>query len=716
MSHIPYRLACLICLLTGIAFQGDGQNISGLIREADKYFEHDKFRSALQYYKQGGNPETWKKDTKLRVAICQYEVNEVDGAMVLLTDLIREGKTEEDVFLYLARCYHHQHQFRSAVHYYKEYLRRNDKESPLRDWVKDEVLRCANGINLRYATELAYVENMGAAINSLHDDFTPVPSPNYSDRLYFTSARENSEGGLMNASGFPDPKYGSYRTDMFYAENANGVWHKAISLDHVLNSRLYEEILCFSLDGQQMYFRRGREADRGDLVVDTFATASQLGARAVSLGPFQPQRGDKDLFLYNDTIMLFASHQAGGLGGYDLFYSVKRRGKWRDAVNLGPGINSFYDDSSPFLTRNGRQLYFSSNRLESIGGLDVFRATYDDATLRWLPPVNPGMPVNSAGDDAHFRLAIDGLKAFLSSDRKSAFGQRDLFVAYFKEQVREHLTLSVPLTFIHLQPEKPKETDVASTSDKQKVREYVISDLWYEPNDLVLTPQNIKKLEVLTNLLLIYPTLKADLIGHDVPSGPRSYDLFFSVKKAEQVAEYLYRKGIAQNRIYIKGGGTFYPIAASVENGVRNPSIDRLNRRIELHVYNVDAQPVILTMEQANVPETLRSSAGTRFNTLQDQLVYRIQIASTQHLYQHDVFDDYQDALVHYDPAARTYQYFIGMETMYDNAATIRDRLQSEGFPQAFIIPYIEGRQLVPGEASQYLERFPDLLNFIERN
>jgi outer membrane protein OmpA-like peptidoglycan-associated protein len=100
-------------------------------------------------------------------------------------------------------------------------------------------------------------------------------------------------------------------------------------------------------------------------------------------------------------------------------------------------------------------------------------------------------------------------------------------------------------------------------SDQQEVREYVLSDLWFEPNDFVITPQNIKKLEVLSNLLLIYPALKLDLICHDVSSGPRSYDLFFSVKKSEQVAEYLTRRGVAQERIFIKGCGAYYPIANS---------------------------------------------------------------------------------------------------------------------------------------------------------
>jgi tetratricopeptide (TPR) repeat protein len=143
------HLISLIILVFGLVAIAQAQSSSRLIREGDRYYDHDKFRSALQYYKQGGNAQTWKKDVKLRAAICQYEVNELDGAIFLLSELVREGKTEPIVFLYLGKCYHHKQRFGHAVNYYKEYLRRDPNDEQTIAWVKDEILRCANGITQR---------------------------------------------------------------------------------------------------------------------------------------------------------------------------------------------------------------------------------------------------------------------------------------------------------------------------------------------------------------------------------------------------------------------------------------------------------------------------------------------------------------------------------------------------------------------------------------
>jgi hypothetical protein len=238
--------------------------------------------------------------------------------------------------------------------------------------------------------------------------------------------------------------------------------------------------------------------------------------------------------------------------------------------------------------------------------------------------------------------------------------------------------------------------------------------LWFEPNDLVITPQNINKLEVLSNLLLIYPKLKLDLICHDVSTGPRSYDLFFSVKKSEQVAQYLTKKGVDVSRLYIKGCGAYYPIANKKDLPMDNPAADRLNRRIELHVYGAEGQPVTLVMDKPVIPENIQDERGIRFDALQEQLVYRVQIASVGHLFQNNVFDEYADAMVEYVPSTRLYRYLIGMETQFKNAVMLREALRKQGFSDAYVVAYIHGRQIGKEEVQDYAAQYPDLLKFAE--
>jgi N-acetylmuramoyl-L-alanine amidase len=119
-------------------------------------------------------------------------------------------------------------------------------------------------------------------------------------------------------------------------------------------------------------------------------------------------------------------------------------------------------------------------------------------------------------------------------------------------------------------------------------------------------------------------------------------------------------------------------------------------------------------MDDPLVPESLRDERGMRFDRLQEGLVYRVQIAETGHLYQHEIFDDHTDAMVDFQPAGNTYRYLIGMEVNYDDAVVVREMLRTKGFPEAFIVPYLYGAQLTKTEALKYTEQYPDLLKFTE--
>jgi outer membrane protein OmpA-like peptidoglycan-associated protein len=709
LKFLPLSLICLFCLPQ----IGWGQSAGRFIREADDFFTHGHYREALQYYKQGGNEHTWDKDTRLRVAISSFEINDVDGAIRLLSELDREVKTQPDVFFFLAKAYQHKHMFEQAVTYYKNFIRESKSNDMRRNWVKDEIMRCATGMSIKYGNQQAYVENLGTSLNTFYDEFGPVPSPMYQDRLYFSSSRSGSKGGLKDPANIDDRKYGNYSSDMYFSENQNGIWRAAEPMGDILNSTRNDVIYGFSPDGQMLYYYTGENPENGRLIIDTFSVERSGSLTGSALGPFTPSAGDRDLFVYNDSIFFFSSMRPGGFGGYDLYFALYRDGLWSDASNLGKTINSFYDDVSPFLTRNGRVLYFSSNRLTSIGGLDVFQAVFDEGSASWSPPVNSGLPINSAGDDASFQIAQDGLSAYFSSDRKTGYGQRDLYAAYMKEAVEPHLKISYPITFIQLLPQAvllAENTPNRAAGLNQAVKEYFVGDLAYELNDLVLTPQNLKKLEVIANLLLIYPTLKADFICHDISTGPKSFDLYFSVKKSEQIADYLSRKGVQRDRLYIKGCGAFYPRASIVEGGLPNPSIDRLNRRIEVHIYGTDDLPVSLIYEHPNVPSELENEHAVAFSAMQPGLVYRVQIASVSQMFQHDIFDQLNDAMIEWDPSSKKYKYYAGLENNFQDALALRDDLRTTGFGDAFVVAHLEGHRVTQEDVDAYSEEFPDLL------
>jgi outer membrane protein OmpA-like peptidoglycan-associated protein len=704
-----------------IAFFATGQISSArLVQEGDGYYEQQAFRAALQYYQEAGNAETWKKETKLRVGICQFEINRLDESIRTLNDLIAEGKTDPTVYLYIAKSNQHRNQFENAIKFYKQFLRKGKTDELTREWTKDEIKRCANGMHLKFGEEIAYIENLGAEINTLLDEMAPLPSPNYQDRLYFSSNRFGSKGEKLNRNGQVDSKYGSSPYDIFTIEKANGAWQQVLPMQGEFNTGQHDYIYDFSLDGQIVYHFQGNTFVGGNIFTDTFQLDPELPPKRGRItSPIKSEYGDQDLRIFNDTILLFSSARPGGYGGYDLYICVNRYGKWLDPMNLGPRINSFYDERHPFLATNGRTLFFSSNNLKSTGGLDIFRSDFLDAEGKWSDIQNLGIPVNSPADDIHFELSSDGSFAYMSSNRKSGFGGFDLYSIYFKNQVQEQLKISIPVSFYQQMEISERRLDEIGDSllsgsvdpDMIEKKEYYIGDLYYNSDDVIVTPQNIKKLELITNMMLIYPKIELEMVCHEASDITSAFSLYFSIKKAEKARDFLVRKGVDVNRIHIKGAGNYFPISSS---GKMSPLINKLNRRIDIRFHKTETEPIKILKEQVQIPELIDQDEQKNYEELTRKLYYMVQIASTTQMYQNPILENEDYAMIEFEQSRKQYRYLVGMAKDYKQIKKHLEELKSKGFNDAFVVPYIGGMRIERNAVLDYADQYPDLLNLFE--
>jgi len=118
--------------------------------------------------------------------------------------------------------------------------------------------------------------------------------------------------------------------------------------------------------------------------------------------------------LYGREVVFFTSDMVGGEGGLDIYYATKKgEGQYDSPVNLGPEINTPYDDVTPFYA-NGT-LYFSSEGYPSLGGFDIFRSDWSGDA--WSAPVNMGKGFNSNLDDRYFQLDASGKNGVVTSNR-----------------------------------------------------------------------------------------------------------------------------------------------------------------------------------------------------------------------------------------------------------------------------------------------------------
>ncbi len=125
-------------------------------------------------------------------------------------------------------------------------------------------------------------------------------------------------------------------------------------------------------------------------------------------------------FIWNDAFAFFASYGNNKKGSLDI-YETKRSfdGTWSQPQNIGPDINTAYDENFPYLSPDGKSFYFSSKGFNSMGGYDIFKSSFDSTTARFSKPVNMDFPINSPFDDLLYVTDTKNQFAYFASKRET---------------------------------------------------------------------------------------------------------------------------------------------------------------------------------------------------------------------------------------------------------------------------------------------------------
>jgi len=263
------------------------------------------------------------------------------------------------------------------------------------------------------------------AINSENLDFSPAF---YEGGIVYVTSRYEK--------GPRDKKLGTTFFELFYAElEPDGMPVDPQPFSVQINSQAHEGPVTFSRDGRIMYFTRNNlkkglskanaegkivmkiyEADRG---MYDWENVRELPFNSDEYTCVHPTLSPDGLTLY------FASNMPGGYGGMDLYKVEKRADTWSEPVNLGPNINTEYNEVFPFIHRSGT-LFFSSNRPGGPGGLDMYKVEPLDG--EWSPVESLGEPYNSPADDLGFIINDKGTRGYFASDREGGKGKDDIYL------------------------------------------------------------------------------------------------------------------------------------------------------------------------------------------------------------------------------------------------------------------------------------------------
>jgi outer membrane protein OmpA-like peptidoglycan-associated protein/tetratricopeptide (TPR) repeat protein len=468
--------------------------------------------------------------------------------------------------------------------------------------------------------------NMGAAINTADDEYLPVVTADEST-LIFTRKINNNE-------------------DFYKSTMLNGQWQTSTYLSNRINTPEYNEgAQSISQDGKFLFFTGCNRPDglgRCDIYVaqkkgDGWGKPFDLSAPVNTPGwEAQPSISADGRTLY------FVSNRAGGYGGYDIWKSTLTDKGWGEPENLGPNINTAYNEQSPFIHADDSTLYFCSNGWPGLGGMDVFMSRMG-SDGKWQKPQNLGYPINTNGDESGLTLSANGKDAFYSSNSLNGLGGFDIYtfelpgnvkphpVTYVKGKVSDAKTmqpLESAVEIINLQKNIPVYQDYSdaqqgdflatltsgndyglniskngylfysehfSVAGHEQLTDpfniivllqpievgdkVILNNVFFDTNKFNLRDESVAELQKLVDFLNLNPTLHIEVSGHTDNVGNDAANQILSENRAKAVCQYLVTNSIIAARLSYKGYGKTQPITPNTTDADRQK-----NRRTEIKI------------------------------------------------------------------------------------------------------------------------------------
>ncbi|MBW7891622.1 MAG: PD40 domain-containing protein [Chitinophagaceae bacterium] len=234
--------------------------------------------------------------------------------------------------------------------------------------------------------------------------------------------------------------------DFFVSENRDGSWSKARGIDGDINSNFNEGAQNISQDGQWLVFT-GCNFPEGLGSCDLFF--SHKTKKGWSVPENMGERINTEFWESSPSLspdkreLYFSSDRPGGYGGKDIYVSRHMPdGRWSKPENLGPKINTAGDESCPFIHADNQTMYFTSNGLMGYGGDDLFLAR-KKSDGSWDYVENLGYPINTIENEGSLIVAADGITAYYASDRNDTRGGLDIYTFELRKDIRPSRTLWV---------------------------------------------------------------------------------------------------------------------------------------------------------------------------------------------------------------------------------------------------------------------------------
>jgi len=467
--------------------------------------------------------------------------------------------------------------------------------------------------------------NMGPEINTADDEYMPDATADES-MLIFTRKINNNE-------------------DFYKSVKVDGKWQTATYLSDQINTPQYNEgAQSITQDGKFLFFTGCNRPDGlGHCDIYIAQKKGDDWGKPYDLSPpiNTPGWEAQPSISADGKTLFFVSNRKGGYGGYDIWKSTLTDKGWGEPENLGPNINTAYNEQSPFIHPDDSTLYFSSDGWPGLGGKDLFVSRLGKDG-QWQKPVNMGYPINTSGDENGLTLTAEGSHAFFSSNNLGGYGGYDIYTFELPENLRPHLVtyvkgkvndakdlrpLEADVEIIDLEKNEPIYEDNSDAADGKFLatlksgknyglnisksgylfysqhfslvghegknpydiavllepieigNKVILNNIFFDTNSFELKTESLSELDKLVEFMSLNTTVKIEISGHTDNVGNDKANQVLSENRAKSVYQYLISNKVDASRLVYKGYGETQPIAPNTTDEGRQK-----NRRTEFKI------------------------------------------------------------------------------------------------------------------------------------
>ena len=639
LSRKLLHASCALALTAAASSPALAQSTRKDLKTGNKLFDLENYRASIPYYERVLAKDPNNATALFRAGVAYLSFDKEKASDYIYKAQKIKPKVSKDIEYWLGQVDHLNYNFDEAITHYQAYnatlKKRNDSR---REEVAQLIQHSKNAKVLFNQPKDIFVKNLGPTVNTQYSEHSPVISSD-DKTLIFTSRGEQVTGSDVKKKGLAAD--GEYFEDIFETKRIDADnWEKPRSLSGVLNSKGHDaSIQLFDNDTKLLMYRSDQD---GDIFMSEKTGGDWTAPKRLN-DNVNSKYYEGDAYITPDgSTLYFSTGKYSEDGSLDLYYSTRTPGgDWGPAKSLGGAINTKYDEDSPYLSSDGKTLYFSSRGHNTMGNYDIFKSQYDEAGHKWGRPENMGYPINTPDADSYYRLAPDGSYAYLSSYRIGGYGEKDIYtINYIKNAIIKGQVFSkrdsmmtipgVELVFSGTTAAKEaisfrditkspngdykvsllsgRTYQVAVNKDGKNIetQEFAVpistndstaivknfyvnyidttannlfKKIYFDTDKYTLRPESIKTLKNTTAILMANAGLNISIEGHCDSRNTDEYNMVLGQNRADAAKNYLVKQGVASTRLTTVSYGERRPAAPN-----DTPENMQLNRRDEFRV------------------------------------------------------------------------------------------------------------------------------------